>query len=31
MRPNLQIEGQRHKRNDNAPDARIGNPLPPGP
>jgi Ca2+-binding EF-hand superfamily protein len=31
MRPNLQIEGQRHKRNDNAPDARVGNPLPPGP
>ncbi len=31
MRPNLELKGHRHKRNDNAPDARVGNPLPPGP
>lgn len=31
MRPNLQTEGHRHRRNDNSPDIRLGNPLPAGP
>lgn len=31
MRPAIEPDGHPHKRNDSAPDARVGNPLPAGP